>query len=129
MAALPQLQDVSLARQAELFAERYGMMTAAGVLLALLIVLRIRRFRMPIPAAEQQGAVTGIKRLLRRQVTPTIPLLILSGYLGWEVYSLQHRLHETWLKDEIHFATFHDFGFPPVPRRPDVEPRVEERAV
>ena len=125
VAALPQLQDVSLARQAELFAERYGMMTAAGVLLALLIVLRIRRLRMPIPAAEQQDAVTGIKRLLRRQVTPTIPLLILSGYLGWEVYSLQHRLHETWLKDEIHFATFHDFGFPPVPRRPDVEPRVE----
>ena len=122
VADLPQFQNMPLSRQLTLFAQKYGMMVTAGVLLAVLIGLRIRRWKNPIILDGPEP--TGMQALLKRKITPTIPLLVLSGYLGYEVYALQNKLHETWLKDEIHFATFHDFGYPPVPKRPDVEPRV-----
>lgn len=116
--ALPQLQNISVRAKLQLFMGDHGGLVIGGFLLAVLIALRIYRICKPTSATESPSG------LLNRRISPAIPLLALSGYLGYEVYSLQDQLHQTQLEDEIHFATFYDFGYPPVPKRPETEPRL-----
>lgn len=118
---LPQLQDIPLRARLQMFLGDHGGLVVGSILLVILVALRIHRLRHPVRAAESESR---IGRLLQRRISPTVPLLALSGYLGFEVYHLQAHLQETQLEDEIHFATFYDFGYPPVPKRPDTEPRV-----
>jgi YHS domain-containing protein len=119
--AVPQLQDLPLRHQLKLFFGDYGGMVVGGSLLSILIALRIYRWKHPVAATSSNSRIGGI---LTRRMSPVIPLIILTGYLGYEVWSLQHQLHLKQLEDEIHYATFYDFGYPPVPRRPDTEKRV-----
>ena len=116
--ALPQLQNINLRAKLQLFMGDHGGLVIGGFLLAVLVALRIYRMRNPVSVTD------SAKGLLSRRISPALPLLALSGYLGYEVYSLQDQLHQTQLEDEIHFATFYDFGYPPVPKRPDIEPRL-----
>jgi YHS domain-containing protein len=120
--AVPQLQDLPLRHQIQLFLGDYGGMVVAGFLLVTLIGLRLYRWKHPATPAEPATGVAG--RVMSLKISPVIPLLLLAGYLGYEVYSLQHQLHLQQLEDEIHFATFYDFGYPPVPRRAESEKRV-----
>ena len=118
---LPQLQQIPIRTRLKLFMGDYGFLAVGFVLLFTLIALRVHRYRHP----TMDGAATGsFAALLQKKISATVPLLLLAGYLGFEVYSLQMELSERRLRDEIHFATFHDFGFPPTPRRPDTEPRL-----
>lgn len=119
--AVPQLQDIPLRHQIRMFLGDYGGIAISGALLTLLIGLRVYRWKRPATAAPSDSF---LGRLLARRMSPVIPLLVLSGYLGYEVWSLQHQLHLQQLEDEIHYATFYDFGYPPVPRRPDTERRL-----
>lgn len=112
---LPQLQDLPLRLRLQQFLGTYGGLVIGGSLLVLLIGLRVYRWKRP------QTAGAG---MMQRRISPVIPLLLLSAYLGYEVYSLQDQLHQQQLEDEIHFATFYDFGYPPVPKRPAVSPRL-----
>lgn len=116
--ALPQLQNMTWRAELQLFLGDHGGLVIGSVLLLMLIALRIHRIRNPVAKADAS------RGMLSRRISPAIPLLALSGYLGYEVYSLQDQLHQTQLEDEIHFATFYDFGYPPVPKKPDVEPRL-----
>lgn len=118
---LPQLREIPLRMRIQLFMEAYGFLTVGFVLLSVLVALRIHRHRHPATDAAEAGT---FGRMLQKRISATIPLLALSGYLGFEVYSLHSTLSEQKLKDEIHFATFHDFGFPPTPRRPDTDIRL-----
>ena len=118
---LPQLQNIPLRTKIQLFLGDYGGLIVGSVLLTILIALRIHRIKNPVVSDKP---ASGLAAIFQRKITPTIPLLLFSGYLGYEVYSLQSVLHEQKLEDEIHFATFYDFGYPPVPKRPDTEPRV-----
>ena len=119
--AVTQLQDLPLRYQIKLFLGDYGGMVIAGSLLTLLVGLRIRRWKHPV--AEQPSS-SALGRLLARKISPVVPLAVLCSYLGYEVWALQQQLHMQQLEDEIHYATFYDFGYPPVPRRPDTEKRV-----
>ena len=119
--AVPQLQDLPLRHQIQLFLGDYGGMSIAAILLITLIGLRIYRWKHPVEIAPSNSDTKGLMSL---RIGPTIPLVILAGYLGYEVYSLQHQLHLKQLEDEIHFATFYDFGYPPVPKRADTAKRV-----
>lgn len=119
--AVPQLQDIPLRHQIRMFLGDYGGIVISGALLALLIGLRVYRWKRPATTEPPDGF---LGRLLARRMSPVIPLLVLSGYLGYEVWHLQRQLHLKQLEDEIHYATFYDFGYPPVPRRPDTERRV-----
>lgn len=114
---LPQLQDIPLRARLQLFMSDHGGLVLAATLLTILIALRVYRLRHPVQEELSSS-------LLRKKVSPAVPLLVLVGYLGFEVYSLQAQIHQKQLEDEIHFATFYDFGYPPVPRRPDTEARV-----
>lgn len=118
---LPQLQNLSLRSQLQLFMRDHGGLVIGGLLFLILVGLRIHRMRNPIP--EDNGA--AVQGLLQKKISPAIPLFLLASYLGYEVFSLSCQLHDQQLEDEIHFATFYDFGYPPVPRRPDTEPRVK----
>lgn len=119
---LPQLKELPLRTQIQLFLGDYGFLTIGFTLLFALIALRIHRHRNPVSDTSETST---FGRILQKKVSATIPLLLLTGYLGFEVYSLQSKLTERRLKDEIHFATFHDFGFPPTPKRPNTEPRLQ----
>ena len=119
--AVPQLQDLPLRHRLQLFMGDYGGMIVGMSLLATLIALRIFRIRNP-SVSQQAGSFLG--RLVATRVSPAVPLVLLCGYLGYEVWSLQHQLHLTQLEDELHYATFYDFGYPPVPRRADTKKRV-----
>lgn len=116
---LPQLQNLSLRARLQIFMGDHGGVLLGSILLTVLIGLRVYRLKHPVTG---EGGTSGTSGLLHQQVSPAVPLLILCGYLGYEVYSLHSQLHETQLEDEIHFATFYDFGYPPVPRRPNMEP-------
>jgi|GEM_PF-1476788 len=119
--AVPQLQNLPLRHQLKLFFGDYGGLVIGGTLLAVLIALRVYRWKHPVTATPPDNAVS---RLFARKISPVIPLIVLSGYLGYEVWSLQHQLHLQQLEDELHYATFYDFGYPPVPRRPETEKRL-----
>lgn len=119
--AVPQLQDIPLRHQIRLFFGDYGGILVSSLLLATLIGLRVYRWKRP---ASESPADSRAARLLSRKVSPAIPLALLSGYLGYEVWSLQHQLYLEHLEDEIHYATFYDFGYPPMPRRPETEKRI-----
>lgn len=119
---LPQLKEIPLRTRMQLFMGQYGFLAVGFTLLFALIGLRIHRHRNPSNDSAEAGT---FGRLLQKKISATIPLLLLAGYLGFEVNSLQSQLIERRLKDEIHFATFHDFGFPPTPKRPETEPRLQ----
>jgi YHS domain-containing protein len=119
---LPQLKEIPLRTRMQLFMGEYGFLAVGFALLCALVALRIHRYRHPSTDPAEAGTYG---RLLQKKISATIPLLILASYLGFEVYSLQSKLTERRLKDEIHFATFHDFGFPPTPKRPKTEPRLQ----
>ena len=119
---LPQLRTLPLRHRVKLFLGDHGFMVLGVALLLALVALRIHRHRNPVHADSETGF---FGRLLQKSISPTIPLMILAGYLGFEAYAGHSQLDETRLKDEIHFATFHDFGFPPTPKRPDTEPRLQ----
>lgn len=117
---LPQLQNLSIRAQLQLFLGDYGGLLVGGILFCTLVCLRIHRIRNRRNVVEE--ASTG--GFLQRSISPAIPLCLLAAYLGYEVYSLSRQLHDQQLEDEIHFATFYDFGYPPVPKRPDTDRRV-----
>ena len=119
---LPQLQNIPLRAKVQLFFSDYGGLATASVLLAILIGLRVYRYRHP---AVVGSTPSPLGRLVQKKTSPSIPLFLLAGYLGYEVYSLQAQLHENQLEDEIHFATFYDFGYPPSPKRPATEPQLK----
>ncbi len=121
-AALPQLQKVPLRVHIQEFMGDYGFLSVGSLLLVVLIVLRVLRLKQP---STDEAEVGRMGALLQKKISGTVPLMLLSGYLGFEVYSLQAALSEQRLIDAIHFATFHDFGYPPTPRRPDTEPRLK----
>lgn len=118
---LPQLKELPLRLRVQLFLGEYGFLAIGSVLLLALIGLRIHRHRNPVTDPTEAGT---FGKLLQKKISATVPLLALAGYLGFEVYSLHSELSEQRLKDEIHFATFHDFGFPPTPKRPNTEARL-----
>lgn len=111
---IPQLQSLPLRIRLQNFLGDYGGIVVSGMLLAVLIGLRVHRHYHP-PGTETDSILSG---LVQQRISPTVPLLALSGWLGYEVYSLQAQIHSVKLEDEIHFATFYDFGYPPVPKRP-----------
>ncbi len=119
---LPQLQNIPLRSRIQLFFSDNGGLVTGSILLAILIGLRIYRFFHPT-VVDSSPSTFG--RLVQKKISPSIPLLILAAYLGYEVYSLQAQLHETQLEDEFHFATFYDFGYPPAPGHPATEPQLK----
>ncbi len=119
--AVPQLQDLPLRHQLKLFLGNYGGLLISAVLLLILVTLRVYRWKHPIATTPPNSAVG---RMFAKRISPVIPLIALAGYLGYEVWSLQHQLHLRQLEDELHYATFYDFGYPPVPRRPQTEKRL-----
>lgn len=117
---LPQLQKLSVRDEVASFLDGKTRWIVAGILAALLIGLMLyRRLRNRDTAAEDAG-----KSLLSRRLPIAWPLAVVVGMLAFEVYTLRASKHETYLEDNIHFATFYDYGFPPVPKRPDTPPRV-----
>ena len=122
-AVLPQLQYIPFRTRVQLFMGDYGFFVLGGFLLTILMALRIHRLRNPLETPPETS--TFLNGVLQRKISAAGPLMLLSGYLGFEVIYLQNTINDDRLKDEIHFATFHDFGFPPTPKRPDTPLRVD----
>jgi hypothetical protein len=118
---VPQLRNQTLREKMEVVLDSNAtFVTCAALTLLLAGLLLYRR-----SAKSQPTATSWFSRLCTRKVPLQYPLLILVGYLGWEVYSLREDLADKLLEDNIHFATMHDFGTPPVPYRPPLKPRVQ----
>lgn len=115
---LPQLRNLTVLARAKLWGTEHKFTLLVPALLSILIALRIGRQRL-------QTSNGYLAKLVTFRTTATIPLMAISGFLGFEVWQLQQDVGDRALKDEIHFATFHDFGFPPTPREPALEPRLK----
>lgn len=115
---LPQLRNLTWFDRAKLWGTEHKFTLLVPALLGTLLILRLGRKRL-------QNSKGYLARLITFRTTATVPLMAISGFLGFEVYSLQQDVAERALKDEIHFATFHDFGYPPTPRRPEGEPSLK----
>ncbi len=142
---VPQLQNLAWSDRLRDFFDTNTRYVAIGLLLTLLIGLRAygyqstnrigddppteaaidvaEKFATPAPLPAERLPLR--QRLLTAKISPVIPLVILCGYLGYEIWSLRDHIASTALAEEIHFATFYDFGTPPVPERPaDLENRL-----
>lgn len=118
---LPQLQELSVRDEVASFLDGNTRWIVAGLLASLLVGLMLyRRLRKRDADAEEAG-----KSLLSRRIPIAWPLAVVVGILAFEVYTLRAAKHETYLEDNIHFATFYDYGYPPVPKRPDTARRVK----
>lgn len=118
---VPQLQNRSLRESIQSFLDTHGSLTICGILALTLAGLLLYRL-----SGKRQPAADGwMSRLLTRKIPLAYPLLILTGFLGWEVYTLREERFARHIEDEIHFATLYDFGTPPVPFRPPLKPRVK----
>lgn len=113
---IPQLQDLSAREELGAFFDSHTRFIVCGALLALLIGLRaVRHFR----PAKSEAEPSAFGSLFTRKVPLTVPLLVLLAILGYEVYSLRSDVAARDLEDRMHFATFYDFGYPPIPKRPE----------
>lgn len=115
---LPQLRNLSVLDRAKLWGTQHKFTLLVPALLLILVLLRIGR-------AKLKNSNGYLAKLITFRTTATVPLMAVSGFLGFEVWQLQQDVSDRVLKDEIHFATFHDFGFPPTPREPALEPRLK----
>ncbi|MDA1016364.1 MAG: hypothetical protein O3A00_18135 [Planctomycetota bacterium] len=120
---VPQLQELGWREHVGLYFDANSRFIVSGILATTLVVLRILRLKRPASASTEPRS--RLARLFTRKISATIPLVIACGILGFEVYSLRGDLEAHALEDQIHFATFYDFGYPPVPKRPDVENRLQ----
>ena len=109
---IPQLQSVPVRTQISNFMGRYGGVLLGGALFLTLVGIRVYR-------VTRSSSDCDASSWLNKWISPVVPLVILTGYLGFEVYTLQGQLLDEKLEDEVHFATFYDFGYPPVPSRPE----------
>jgi YHS domain-containing protein len=87
-----------------------------------LVVLRLARWRW---TADVNAQASRAKQWVVRPVPVAIPLaivVVLVSGLAWKFYC---DLYFDKLEDQIHFATFYDFGYPPVPAQPPIENRIQ----
>ncbi|MEZ6132123.1 MAG: hypothetical protein R3C59_25970 [Planctomycetaceae bacterium] len=117
---LPQFQDLSVRDHVQQIMGEHGLMVTGCLLGMTLVTLRLYNIR----AARMDAASGWLHAVLQKRIPVALPLTVLCGYLGFELFSMNAQLSELKLEDELHFATFHDFGFPPTPRRPDVPARL-----
>jgi YHS domain-containing protein len=71
---------------------------------------------------RRRGWRLGVRPLLAE-----LGICLLLGVIAamyFRVRSLDHEVHQAQLKDLLHFATFYDFGDPPVPAKPPVPKRL-----
>ena len=115
---LPQLRNLSVLDRAKLWGTQHKFTLLVPALLSILVLLRVGRARL-------ENSNGYLAKLITFRTTATVPLMAVSGFLGFEVWQLQQDVNDRVLKDEIHYATFHDFGFPPTPRQPALEPRLK----
>ena len=136
---VPQLQELSAREQvAHMFDANMRFIIVSALATVLLASMVYRRWRMrsvatkaqPVQNVEKATSQTRekvgwMKSLATKNVSPVFPLSIAAAILGFEVYSLRQERELTNIEENMHFATFYDFGYPPVPIRPDFEPRVQ----
>lgn len=120
---VPQLQELTLREEVGSYFDANSRFIASGALAAALVVLRLLRLRGRPTDPVAQSKFT---QLFSRKISPTVPLIIVTGVLGYEVYSLRSQIETSQLEDQIHYATFYDYGYPPVPKRPDDENRLND---
>lgn len=89
------------------------------LLLASLITLRGYRAIRRKTAADRL-----MERLLFQPCRATVPLILMLAIVGYYFWGLAVRNYNTQLQEDIHYATFYDFGFPAQPKHPGTEPRV-----
>ena len=110
LAKLPQFSGPSAASPNQMrFAGIALLVLAVG---GLVVVLR-RRAKLPAPGLRLAAVVLA-------------PLLV--GGLVFAVLlirKLERDVERFELRHDIHFATFYDFGYPPVPVKPPIAPRLE----
>jgi len=121
LSELPQFRDISWSENLTAMLDTQARTIACAGLISLLVGLRLLRWWRPVPASSSPSF---LGRFTSRKISPAIPLAILCGLLGFQVYSLQAKTHDHWMEDHMHFATFYDYGFPPVPPRPKIEPKM-----
>lgn len=119
---LPQLQELTARDEVASMLEGNTRWIIAGGLLVLLIGLMLYRRLRKRGGAEPTES--GRFAILSKRIPVAWPLAAVIAVLGYEVYTLRAAKHETYLEDNIHFATFYDFGYPPVPKRPPVPRRL-----
>ncbi|MEZ6126966.1 MAG: hypothetical protein R3C49_27935 [Planctomycetaceae bacterium] len=120
-AVLPQFQNLSIRARIQQVMGDHGFLVTGCLLGVTLVSLRLYNVRCARPNQQSAG---WLQSLLRARVSAAVPLSLLCCFLGYETYHLNSQLSDLRLEDELHFATFHDFGFPPTPRRPPVPNRL-----
>lgn len=120
--AIPAFRSPSLRERWSAFYEEHTRRIAAGGLVLLLIGLRgWRFFRTTTP----EDLASPLGRLCLAPCSGTVPLLLATCYLGYHFVGLLNDKYDRLMEDDIHYATFYDFGYPPKPERPPVDPRVQ----
>jgi YHS domain-containing protein len=109
---LPQLAEATFWEQASNLVYGYSKFLIGVALSALLVILRLTRRRTE---RSTQREASWFGRLMTHKMSPTGPLIVLLGVLGWQLWSANRALFFKNMEEDIHFATFYDYGYPPIP--------------
>lgn len=121
--AVPQLRQLTWKQQLSSFLDANTRVTVSAGFVGLLIVLisvRVWWTRRP----GRRTADSPLRRLAVAPVPASVPLFGLVAILGYEVVSVRGEMRNVKRADKMHFATFYDFGFPPVPKRFGTQPQL-----
>jgi YHS domain-containing protein len=119
---VPQLQRLTWNEKVRIFLDANTRFVIIGLLVGLLIALRVVRWRR---LDQTTAKPTLFERIVIRPTPVAFPLAGAVVLLSGMTWKFQHDLLLHQLEDQIHFATFYDFGFPPVPSKPPIENRVQ----
>ncbi len=107
---------------ANMFYQQNTRLSTIVVLAALLVLLRIyRAFRKP----SEEELQTFLGRAMSKPCSPVIPMVLMLCVVGFHFRALAMERYDGQIEEDMHYATFYDFGFPPKPKHPPVEARVK----
>lgn len=92
----------------------------SAVILIVLISLRIYRGRRAVTDADLQ---TWSGRAMFQSLPGGLAFGLATAFFGYQLFGQLDARYDARIVDGVHFATFHDFGYPPLPKHPDAPPR------
>lgn len=112
----------SWSQQAKAFYDEHTEFSMMVALAGLLVLLRLYRV---IRKPSEADLNTFAGRLLGKSCSPVVPLLLMLCVIGYHFRVLAMDRHDRFVEGDIHYATFYDFGYPPLPKHPPIEARVK----
>lgn len=119
---VPQLQQLAWHEKTRALLDANTRFALIGLLVGTLGASRFVGWKWPAKSDARPGP---LRQLFSRRIPVVVPLAIVCALLGGLAWKFERELFYHQMADQIHYATFYDFGYPPVPVKPRIENRIQ----